>query len=620
MPRSWLVLVCACAAGVAAGAVPRAPVRAVFDLSPADDPFPIRRLRGAESRLPEMLKELEPGPVVRLPRSEFESRVRAAGRAEAQRKNGPRVVDATYTAELDGVDLTGTAELGVLNASGAHAFLPLDPLRLAVRDATWVSGGEAVLAVPPGATAPAVWVERDGRSVLRFRWSLTGTTEPGERRFELRVPSSPIAELKLDLPAGQVPTASADVLLTGPFDVDGKPAQREWRLRFGGRSKLEFAVRAGVAPSAGATAALVAKYELSPGQLTAAFEYELRPARGSVAEWTFTADAGLRVTEVIANNRAAWTVDQPLTPGGPRRVRVSLRQPGPGGKVLINAVAPLPPDAPLPAVRPLGAVVESEALELRVAPGLKIESWSPGDYRLTEASGAADQTRVLALVGTLLAAGADVEFRRMPSVRTVAPEAEFTTLERLDWRPGTTHSTLIARVRVRVTRGPLFQLVVRPPPGFSLDRTAPGSEELVAHIAAPLPAGQTIELAPPAPSGAAGRVATGVPGRWGEARRGGAVPGVRGGRRDRARRVAERSRRSRVGSAYRARRGRDAGGAVGLADDRFAERRAGRVHLPREGAGRVRNPRAGAPGGDRLGGRDPRRGRRAVGRGHALRP
>lgn len=506
MPRSgWLLLALACAAGAAPGGPPRPPadavVRGALDLVPADDPFPIRRVRAADAKLPEVLKELEPGPVVRLPRAEFENRVRGAGRAVAQAKRAARVVDALYTAAFDGNDLTGTADLGVLNADGTSHFLPLDPLKVAVRGAKWAGGGDAVLAVPPGATAPAVWVTGEGRKTLQFRWSLAGATEPGERRFELRVPTCAASALELDLPADRAPTAPADVLLTGPFDAPGKPGRRLWRFRFGGRSKLEFAVRAGGAPSVGATAALVARYELGQGQLAAAFEYELRPARGSVGEWTFLVDPGVRVTEVVANNRAGWAVEPPDAPNGPRLLRVRLRQPGSGGKVLVTAVAPFPdparPDAPLPAVRPVGAVSESELLELRLAPGLRIDSWAAGDYHLTDATTASDQTRVLSLSGALSAPGTDEPFRRMPSVRASFPESEFATSERLGWFPGATGSRLVARVRVRVARGPLVQLVVRPPAGFALDRNAAVTDELVAHIGAPSGGTQVVELARP---------------------------------------------------------------------------------------------------------------------------
>ena len=514
MPRAgWLLLVLAVAAGGAVAAVPRPPaavvVRAATAFVPTDDPFPIRRVRGTDAHFPDLLKELEPGPVVRLPRPEFEARVRAAGRAALAAKYAARVVDATYTAELDGADLTGTAELGILNAHGVIGFVPLDPLKLAVRGATWADGPAAVLAVPTAAAPPAVWVDRDGRRVLQLNWSLAGTTEPGERRFDLRVPPCPTSSLALTLPAEQVPTAAADVLLTGPFDVPGQPARRLWRLRFGGRSKVEFAVRSAGAAGGVAQAKLVAKYDLAAGQLTAAFEYDLHPARGSAGEWTFTADPGLRITDVVTNNRAGWTVDPPSAPGGPRRVRVSLRQPGPGGKVLVTAVAPFPdparPAAPLPAVRPLNAVLDDEKLELRVAPGLKVDAWAPGDYRLTDAAtppaGAAEQPRVLALVGTLLPPGADEPFRRMPTVRAAPAEAEFTTHERLEWELGPARAVLVARVTVRVRRGPLFQIAVRAPPAFALDRGASNSDELVAYVGA-LTAGQhAVEFARPLAAG-----------------------------------------------------------------------------------------------------------------------
>jgi hypothetical protein len=512
-----ICLVFVVAAGTAAtepaAAVPGPPTDAGegtdAEVVPADDPFPIRRVRGTDARLPDLLKELDPGPVVRLPRAEFEARARAAGRAVARAKQVARVVDATYHATLDGSDLTGTAELGILNAHGVTGFVPLDPLRLAVRGAKWADGGTAVLAVPSGAPAPAVWVDRDGRRVLQLNWSLAGTTEPGERRFELRLPPCPTSVLELDLPADQVPAASADVLLTGPFDVPGQPARRAWRMRFGGRSRVEFAVRAGGPTGTAARGKLFATYELTPGQLAAAFEYELHPVRGSVGEWTFTVDPGLRITDVVTNNRAGWTVDPPAAPNGPRRLRVSLRQPGPGGKVLVSAVAPFPdpsrPDGPLPVVRPLDTVLDDEKLELRLAPGLKPDSWAPGDYRLTDATAPAptalDQTRVLALTGALLPPGTDEPFRRMPTVHTTASGAEFAALERLDWNIDTARSVLVARVGLRVRRGPLFQITVRPPAGFTFERGASGSDELVSHVGPAAPAGQVVEFARPLASG-----------------------------------------------------------------------------------------------------------------------
>ncbi|MBM3982652.1 MAG: hypothetical protein FJ304_20750, partial [Planctomycetes bacterium] len=116
MTRALLFLFVALAAGAALGAVPRPPAeafaRAALEAAPVDDPFPIRRVRGPDARAGELIKELEPGPTVRLPRGDFEARVRAAARAQA--KAPARVIEAIYTASLDAGDLTGTADLVLL--------------------------------------------------------------------------------------------------------------------------------------------------------------------------------------------------------------------------------------------------------------------------------------------------------------------------------------------------------------------------------------------------------------------------------------------------------------------------------------------------------------------------
>ena len=132
--------------------------------------------------------------------------------------------------------------------------------------------------MPQGAFAPAVWVDRPGRRVLQLGWSLTGTTEPSDAALNCGVPRCPTSIVELNLPVDQVPTASSEVLLTGPFEVRGKPARRLWRLRFGGRSKVEFAVRAAGALGASPRRNFSA-YDLTPGQLAATFEYELHPVR-----------------------------------------------------------------------------------------------------------------------------------------------------------------------------------------------------------------------------------------------------------------------------------------------------------------------------------------------------
>jgi hypothetical protein len=508
MSRALFLTVVAAAAAAGAPADPSPPSPAPAAAPHADDPFPIRRLRATEAELPEVRKQLDPGPLVRLPLPEFEDRVRAAGRAAAEARAAPRLAEARYRAALDGADLVGTAEWEVVNPGpGPHPF-PLDPLRLGLGPATWDDGREAVVGAAAGEPA-AVWVDRPGRQKLTFGWSAAGAAEPGGLRFELRAPPAPAAVLDLDLPAGQVPavTSAAEGLLTGPFPAAAGRAG--WRVRFGGRSRLGLAVRPAGNPGGAAAATLAARYDLAPGQLACAFEYDLRPAKGAVGEWVFAVDPGLRVTDVVANNRDTWAVE-PGPADQPRRLRVTLRQPGAGGKVLVTAVAPFPdparpPGDPLPAVRPAGAVLDEETLSVHLAPGLRVESWSPGDYRLTTARTEPDRTRVLSLAGALLPPGADRPFRRPPAVATSAPEHVFTAAEQVTWHLGPDRAAAAVRVRVRVRRGTVFQLGLATPPGYTFVRATTAPDDLLAaagrvtggvaaEFARPLTAGQSAEV------------------------------------------------------------------------------------------------------------------------------
>jgi hypothetical protein len=513
-PSRWLllVLVAAVALGAAAGAPPP-PARvatAVVPADPPDDPFPIRRVRVTDAQLPDALKSFEPGALVRLPRDQFESRVRKASVVTAAARVTPRIVEATYTATLAGGDLTGTAEWTTTNPCDRPAALALDPLKLALDRVKWSDGTDAVIgSFGPGFPAgPVVWVDSPGRRVLRADWSAAGTPEPGQRRFVLSVPPAPAATLDLTLPAGQTPAATTgDAMLTGPFPVGGDGGRRSWRFRFGGRSRLEFAVR-NPDPAGGSgliQATLAARYDVAPGQVTCGFEYDLQLARGPVTEWVFTTDPGLKVTDVVVNNRDGWRTEPGPKADGPQRVRVALREPGAGGKVLITAVAP-PPAGPLPMARPDGpAVVDDERIEVRVHPDLKPEDWRPGDYRLTESGVAADGARTMSLVGTLLPTGTSRPFRRPPQLRVSGTGPVFTTREAVEWRLGGRQS-VTARVLIRVRRGPLFHFTLRTPPEFQLDRDV-GPDDLVSHAGRavggngltveffrPLSTGQEVEL------------------------------------------------------------------------------------------------------------------------------
>ena len=237
------------------------------------------------------------------------------------RRSSPGLPRRASRRALVGGDLVGTAEIDILNSAATPRFLPLDPYAFGTglcHVARW-PGGRRRHSARAAQASRSGSIGRGGR-----RSALPGLSaalsELGERLFELRVPSAAAAMLSLDLPTGQVPTVSAsDLLLTGPFPLPGVPPRARWQLRFGGRPRLDFAVRSTGNPGVIAAAALAAKYDLAPGLLTCRFEYDLRPSKGTIGEWLFTVDPTLRITDVVVNNRAGWTVEAPTTPGGPRR-------------------------------------------------------------------------------------------------------------------------------------------------------------------------------------------------------------------------------------------------------------------------------------------------------------
>src|SRR5436190_11786652 len=72
-----------------------------------DDPLPLRRVMIPASKLPAELERIKPAVLVQMPREDFEALVQRAAKGSESTKTTPRLVRATYTAELDGQSLAG---------------------------------------------------------------------------------------------------------------------------------------------------------------------------------------------------------------------------------------------------------------------------------------------------------------------------------------------------------------------------------------------------------------------------------------------------------------------------------------------------------------------------------
>ncbi|MFO0803357.1 MAG: hypothetical protein U0791_09585 [Gemmataceae bacterium] len=452
---------------------------------PRGDPFPIRRVPVAENQVEAAVKEHGLGAVVRMPRAEFEAKVQR----KAEERDSPRLVEAKWTAAFDNGDLTGEAEWTFLNRRSTPAVVSLDPLKIAILGATWADGSVGILGAAGDGDAMTLRVP-PGRSTLKVKWSAAGGGTDADRQFDLRLPQCNSATLALDLPPDHTPSIATDLLLTGPFPSARDPKWKQWRLRFD-RTRLELAIRG---PSdTGGTLVLansLAKFDLADARLAAIFEFDLRTSRGTLTEWLFQVPPGLTVTDASANDRVAWRFD-----AATRTVRVVMRQASAGGKFVLTASGPLPAAfSPLPAIRPSNAIGSAERIELRVPSGVSLERLDAGDYRIADATTAADGTRTVSLTGSFASSAG----RKPPAIRAAFVGAEFATNETLEWKIDSNRAVFTARVEATVRHGPLFRIAFRPLPGFTLDRISSEPENAIAYAAA---TGEVIEFAKPLTAG-----------------------------------------------------------------------------------------------------------------------
>jgi hypothetical protein len=466
------------------------------------DPFPIRRVLISPDKLAPAA-----GGLRRLPRDEFEKLVRQAAAASAAGDSAPRLVEARYHAALTETGLAGSGEWRVANP-GSSAALALDPLRLALGPTRWADGRDALLFRPAGGGPTSLWVDEPGPREVSFDWSARGVEEPGDLRFDLRLPAAPVAVLELDVPAGRaVVPAQSDLLVSGPRPARD-PKLATWRIAFGGQSRLEFTVHdpggAGqLLPLA--RAVQTARFDLAPGQAEARFEFDMEAVRGPADAWEFELDPALRVIDAAVNGREGWRV-MPGSSGRPQRLVVKLREPAAGGRVVVTAVAPFPADGepwPCPSARPVAAATADETVEIRLGPDVRLDGWDRGDFRPAQAA-APGGGFALSFKGTL--AAGESPARRLPAVRARPAGPEFATTEEIEWRIEPVRSRLTCRFRVKVLRGPLGQIAFRLPPGFIPEPTAvmpddpaatatPGANRTwEVEPSRPLAAGQTGEI------------------------------------------------------------------------------------------------------------------------------
>ncbi len=462
---------------------------------PPNDGLPYKIVPLGGDRVNEVLAQVESGTLVRLAAGDFDRLVRRANRPDR-----PTLISAHYRAKLvpdaGELNLIGTAEWIVRPAGTEPTIMSLDQFQLALRQAKWSDGQDAVLFKRPDSPVRLVVPAGADRS-LNLEWSARGVPEPGEARFDLRFATAAVATLELELPTGFVPIVPAgDALLTGPFPI---AAGTSWRIALGGTERLELGLRRVGEPATALFAAVTSRNVLTENESTARFEFQIEAPKSGFADLTFDFDPGFTPTGVRVNNLASWTLGG--TANQPQ-ILVRLSEPTRTANVVVTGSLVVPERWTCPACRLIGAVPRGEHLAIAIAPTLRFADWNPGGYRLTKAELGPEQAYLLEAEPEPLPPGQLKPVR--PSL-SVTPKSGIVwrAIQQADWRIGPDGETFSVRTGVEVTAGVANAASFRLPAGWDLDRVEVGGREsnpridgdrLTVELGRPFKAGETADV------------------------------------------------------------------------------------------------------------------------------
>ncbi|HJQ82372.1 MAG TPA: hypothetical protein VJ828_20595, partial [Lacipirellulaceae bacterium] len=175
---------------------------------------------------------------------EFEALVTAANRTAHGTRAGATIVEARYSARLEGDRLVaGRGQWTIEMHDDVPALLTLGDISLIVREPRWKddrplpdyanSHKQARLGIwGASGEAPDQWgleVERSG--VLEFEWHSPSAVAPDGLAFEWRMPAANVTRLALDLPEGKLPVVAGGAVVESRrlAASDGANTDIRWR-------------------------------------------------------------------------------------------------------------------------------------------------------------------------------------------------------------------------------------------------------------------------------------------------------------------------------------------------------------------------------------------------------
>lgn len=473
-----------------------------------------RRLLPPE-QLPRELKRVEDGVLVRMSFAEFDDLVSRAARAVA-RKAAPRLIEAAYHASLKEEMLVGDGRWKVIHKGPTPGLLNLEPFTLALRQARFEQGDAAIAAFD--GKVPALLLDKGGEQTVLLEWSARAESGPDGLQFRFAAPPCPSAVLELDVPAGRAVSllgAGEEVLLSGPSPGPASDLRR-WKIIWRGRRNIDFRIRPADAPSGDKDTPLISfvrqttTQKLCPEGVDAVFELTLEASSRSGRELVCECDGELRPYRVVGPSVQGYRFQEGKG-DAPARLIIDLREPLREGTWQISCLAPLsrkPPSAngqPIawrsPHLRLKGGVPRGETLALWIHPDLQAESWDAGGFRLLNSAQSYDAERkVMMQHMTLLGGGLSSEGSaakappRRPEARLRAFAVEYRARQLAWLRCDAAGLALTVQIGYEVSQGQLFQLPVRLPDGWAVERVETNPAGLLRGFRVPPANGPTTLL------------------------------------------------------------------------------------------------------------------------------
>jgi len=279
-------------------------------------------------------------------REEFENLLGAVGTKSSapQIASSPQIVQATYTALLNGELLAGSARLVIAPGADRGAVLSLNPCNLVLSQPRWEPAGsdEDPSDVEWGCDDSGRMVAMiNAPGVLQFAWSRRGVrSAAGEFSFDLQLPTAAVNQLQLTLRRDLRPVTETAVV--SRLDEHESTAEQTWRIELRGDMPLKVHLAPAAEPALAQPLILLRqeqRYTVTPDAVEITVRLRLDVYEKPLSELTLETDDAMQLYRVHYRDAPLEWSDAKA--GAGRRVTLAMPEPllGDGHEIRLQAVA-----------------------------------------------------------------------------------------------------------------------------------------------------------------------------------------------------------------------------------------------------------------------------------------